>query len=259
MTLHKVVINAGHGGHDSGAVNKFAHEEDINLKVAKYLKVYLEAKGVVVGMTRTSDVYSSLSDIAKFINNFGGELAVSIHHNAGGGDGFEVIHSVKHGKGLVLATEIANQFKKLGQNPHGVGYHDRYASDGVSDYYTVINKTVIPCVITEYGFMDTVDYQAFDTDVELQREALAIGKAICICLGVSILDPVKPKVVVPMFPKGGLVLADMLNVRQGAGTSFPVIGQLRKGERVKIAGLKNGFYSIYFGDHGGYVSTKFIK
>jgi uncharacterized protein YgiM (DUF1202 family) len=50
-----------------------------------------------------------------------------------------------------------------------------------------------------------------------------------------------------------------LNVRGGASTEYKVIGQLKKGDKVKIDKKVGDFYSIFFGNHGGYVSVKYIK
>jgi len=57
----------------------------------------------------------------------------------------------------------------------------------------------------------------------------------------------------------GIVTASVLNVRSGASTGHKVIGQLKKGDKVKIAVKIGNFYSIYFGMHGGYVSVDYIK
>jgi len=56
------------------------------------------------------------------------------------------------------------------------------------------------------------------------------------------------------------VTASELNVRTGAGISYNVIGTLNKGDKVKIfKTLTNGWTEIYFGDHGGFISTQYIK
>lgn len=74
-----------------------------------------------------------------------------------------------------------------------------------------------------------------------------------------------PKIV-PMIVKKvtapkttGIVTANVLNVRSGAGIGYKVIGQLKKGDKVKIDKKVDNFYSIYFGMHGGYVSVNYIK
>ena len=70
-----------------------------------------------------------------------------------------------------------------------------------------------------------------------------------------------PKVVIPVTNSKttGIVTASVLNVRSGAGTGYKVIGQLKKGDKVKIDKKVGNFYSIFFGMHGGYVSVDYIK
>ncbi|HEY8388861.1 MAG TPA: N-acetylmuramoyl-L-alanine amidase [Parasegetibacter sp.] len=82
--LRTLIIDPGHGGSDPGAVGKFSKEKDItlaiSLKVGDLLK--REMPDVQVLFTRTTDVYPSLPDRAKFANDNKGDLFVSIHVNA---------------------------------------------------------------------------------------------------------------------------------------------------------------------------------
>lgn len=73
------------------------------------------------------------------------------------------------------------------------------------------------------------------------------------------LDSIKPVEAPKPVSKNGIVSASSLNVRSGAGTTFSKIGSLPNGTKVKIASESNGWYSIYFGDHGGWVSKDYIK
>lgn len=57
----------------------------------------------------------------------------------------------------------------------------------------------------------------------------------------------------------GIVTASVLNVRDKATTNSKIIGQLKKGQKVKIYKVHGAWYEIYFGNHGGYVSAKYIK
>lgn len=59
--------------------------------------------------------------------------------------------------------------------------------------------------------------------------------------------------------KYGVVTASTLNARDGAGANFPVLGQLSKGTRVKIYSHVEGWYNIYYGSHGAWVSDKYIQ
>lgn len=59
--------------------------------------------------------------------------------------------------------------------------------------------------------------------------------------------------------KYGMVTASALNVRAGAGTNYRVIGQLQNGAKVRLDKKVGNWWSIYFGNHGGFVSADYIK
>lgn len=79
-----VVIDAGHGGHDHGAVDNGAREKDINLGVAKKFAelVKKKLKNVKVVMTRDDDTFISLQERANIANRNKGNLFISIHTNS---------------------------------------------------------------------------------------------------------------------------------------------------------------------------------
>ena len=91
-----LVIDPGHGGHDSGAKGKSAYEKNINLKVALAFGRYVERNcpDVRVIYTRKSDVFISLSERAAIANRNKADLFISVHTNALPGGkiarGFEV-------------------------------------------------------------------------------------------------------------------------------------------------------------------------
>ncbi len=82
-TVTTVVIDAGHGGHDSGAVSAYAREKDCNLAVARKLKSKLEKEGFRVVMTRDGDYFLTLQQRVDIANATPNSIFVSIHHNAG--------------------------------------------------------------------------------------------------------------------------------------------------------------------------------
>lgn len=97
-----VVVDAGHGGPDNGMSGPIGsprkvYEKNITLAVSKELRRALEARGVTVVMTRTTDTLIALSDRGKIANQAHADLFVSIHVNAanprwtnpGGARGFE--------------------------------------------------------------------------------------------------------------------------------------------------------------------------
>ena len=79
-----VVIDAGHGGHDHGAIDNGAKEKDINLGVAKKLNELIRKnlKDVKTVMTREGDTFVSLQERANIANRNHGNLFISIHTNS---------------------------------------------------------------------------------------------------------------------------------------------------------------------------------
>lgn len=67
------------------------------------------------------------------------------------------------------------------------------------------------------------------------------------------MDYVKPK---DLY---GVVTATALNVRDGASVNSQILGLKCKGDKVHIGFEQDGWYNIYFGDHGGWVHSKYIR
>ena len=82
--LRRIVIDAGHGGKDSGACNEShaQQEKQLTLDVASRLKRMLEQVGYEVIMTRTSDVYIPLDQRPAMANRADADLFLSLHFNA---------------------------------------------------------------------------------------------------------------------------------------------------------------------------------
>ncbi len=80
---YTIVVDAGHGGHDSGAVgvNKY-YEKTIVLQISKRVEKYLKKKRFKVKMTRSSDRFVKLKNRTKFANKYKADIFVSIHANA---------------------------------------------------------------------------------------------------------------------------------------------------------------------------------
>jgi N-acetylmuramoyl-L-alanine amidase len=77
-----VIVDAGHGGKDPGAISAGVHEADVNLAVAKQLRIELEARGYRVLLTREDDTFKTLPERPKFASDSGGDLFVSLHCNS---------------------------------------------------------------------------------------------------------------------------------------------------------------------------------
>ena len=81
-TRRVVIIDAGHGGRDPGAMSRGKKEKHITLSIANKLKRKLKSKGYKVLMTRKSDKYLSLTERTDFANRNKGAIFISIHANA---------------------------------------------------------------------------------------------------------------------------------------------------------------------------------
>lgn len=178
----KVYLDPGHGGHDNGAV-KYVTEDKVNLVMALACRDYLVANGVTVKMSRTSDVGTSITKMANEANKWDADYVVSIHNNAGGGDGFEAYHSINGGKGKTLASNIEAEVKKIGQNSRGL--KTKKNSSG-ADYFGMIRLTNAPAVILEGAFVDNKkDVKIIDTKVEQQAFGYAYARGILKTLGIK--------------------------------------------------------------------------
>lgn len=83
LGVSRIVIDAGHGGHDPGARASGTSEADLTLDVAQRLQKLLEKQpGVEVVMTRDTDVFIPLQERTAIANREGADLFLSIHANA---------------------------------------------------------------------------------------------------------------------------------------------------------------------------------
>lgn len=83
LKVRRVVIDPGHGGHDSGAVGHSGNQEkDISLAISKKLAKELEKAGLEVLLTRDDDTFVRLEDRATFANDAKGDLFISVHCNS---------------------------------------------------------------------------------------------------------------------------------------------------------------------------------
>lgn len=86
-----VIVDAGHGGVDSGAVGNGMEEKSLNLQAAQYMYDRLRELGIPAKMTRTDDEYLPKSDrierVLSLYNNNPNTILIANHINAGG-EGF---------------------------------------------------------------------------------------------------------------------------------------------------------------------------
>lgn len=119
--LDKVVLDAGHGGHDPGARGNGLREKEVTLDVVKRLGKLIETRtDIEVIYTRQSDVFVPLWERTKIANEAGGKVFLSIHVNANKNkraSGFET-YLLRPGKtdAAIAVAEMENAVIKLEQN-----------------------------------------------------------------------------------------------------------------------------------------------
>ncbi|QHE63498.1 N-acetylmuramoyl-L-alanine amidase [Rossellomorea vietnamensis] len=149
-----IVLDPGHGGTDPGASANGLQEKNLTLTIGLKVKQLLEAKYVVdVRLTRETDVLVGLSERADYANTLGASYFVSLHHNAGGGTGFESYiypgtSSSETGRRQdVIHGEIMNFLS-------GYGVRDRGQKEA---NFAVLRETAMPAILLENLFIDTVN------------------------------------------------------------------------------------------------------
>lgn len=261
----KVWLDAGHGGTDPGASRNGLVEKVMTLNTVLEAKRVLEAHGLQVGLTRDKDVYVELSNRCRMANAWGADIFVSSHYNAGGGDGAEAIHSIHYGESEKLAKAIINRIHtELGQNLRPKPTYARTNSKG-TDYYAVIRETKMPAVIVEPAFVDSADAELVNTVEKQKRMGQVIAHGILDYFGIPVKNNDAPTKPTTPTVKTGVVTADELNVRTGAGTDYKVVTKLKKGDKVKVLEkLSNGWLKIEVAktvyERGfAYVSGDYVK
>ena len=217
----KVFIGVGHGGSDSGAVG-YIVEKEANLVMALACRDYLTAHGVEVRMSRTKDEEDPINEEVRECNAYNPDLAIDVNNNSGGGDGFEVYHTLNGGTGKVLAQNIEKQVIKIGQNSRGC--KTRQGQRG--DYYAFVRDTKCPAVICEGVFVDTkADAAQAGTKEKQQEFGIAYAKGILDTLGIK-YDTSTAKPAEPTKPQDPEVQAAIEKIQTKAGLEEKTIEYL---------------------------------
>ncbi|MGN0004119.1 MAG: N-acetylmuramoyl-L-alanine amidase [Sphingobacterium composti] len=121
-----IVLDAGHGGRDPGAVGKLSREKDIALAITLKLGKKLEAEipGTKVIYTRKTDIYPNLYERPALANKHHADLFVSIHLNAGG----TTTRRVKNKKGQWVTQKVSNS-SAIGTETFVLGYSNMANQD----------------------------------------------------------------------------------------------------------------------------------
>jgi N-acetylmuramoyl-L-alanine amidase len=162
----KIILDAGHGGKDPGAVGNGLQEKDLTLAIVKYIGRFLEGyEGVNVLYTRTDDRFLELSERADIANRADADYFLSIHINAGGGTGFETyIHTNASSKSVAYQNVI---------HPEVMAAIGNVADRGKKRAnHAVTRETHMPAMLGENLFIDSADANKLKSDSFLQQIAL---------------------------------------------------------------------------------------
>ncbi len=175
----KMVIDAGHGGSDSGAIGNGIIEKNLTLDISKYMYDRLKELGVPVKLTRNSDVDLPASERPqRVLDQYGNGkdvIVISNHINAGGAEGAEVIYALRNKD--TLAKKILDELEKQGQLVRKY-YQRRLPSDYNKDYYYMLRNTPnTEALIVEYGFLDNAS-DANKLKNNYKKYAEAVVKAV---------------------------------------------------------------------------------
>lgn len=200
-----IVLDAGHGGYDSGAVGNGLYEKILTLKIAQYCKAELEQyDGVKVYMTRSNDTFVSLDQRVASAAGVRADAFVSLHINsaassaAGGAEVFYPNSSYRPAlsmQGRKLANAIQGNLVSLGLRNRGLKtlnsmIGSKYPDGSIADYYAVIRgakNAGFPGIIVEHAFIsNAADAKTFlGSSAALKRLGVADAKGIAACYGLK--------------------------------------------------------------------------
>ena len=139
-----IIVDAGHGGKDSGGAVDGFYESNSNLSFAFILRDELEAAGATVYLTREDNTFMDTYDRYRKVLQYEPDFVVSVHRNGGGGNGFGAYYynsfSAPASKYVYQATASTQLYRKC---------------SGSSWHYFFLNRLgICPSVLTENGFLD---------------------------------------------------------------------------------------------------------
>jgi len=174
-----VILDAGHGGHDSGATGGSSNEKSMTLDIVKRVLSLLEKDNSIKAYaTRTTDVFIPLLDRSAFGNDIG-DLFISVHINSGPekANGTEVYYydgidlSLPRGisSSMLASTLQKNLVAKLGSVDRNVKRED----------FSVVRESTIPSSLCEIGFIsNSAERSKLDSPEYRQLAAEAIYQSI---------------------------------------------------------------------------------
>ena len=167
----KVIIDAGHGGQEPGAVYEGRQEKEDALQLAFDVGNALERRGISVSYTRVSDVYDSPYEKAAMANASDADIFLSIHRNAmpvpGTASDIENLVYEDSGTAGALGRNIGEALAEAGWTDLGVKERPGLV---------ILRNTKIPAVLVEVGFINNEkDNEFLDANMAATADAIADG------------------------------------------------------------------------------------
>lgn len=170
--VRTVILDAGHGGHDSGAKGPLGVEKEAALDVVRRARDLLQKNGYNVRLTRMTDVFIPLEKRAAFANKYPNAIFVSVHFNKSntiGGTGIETYALAPRGVPSMdeenLSYSDFKQYPGHARDPENIALatamhssmlrHLRLYDRGIKRArFVVIRDIAVPGVLLEGGFMN---------------------------------------------------------------------------------------------------------
>lgn len=169
-----IVLDPGHGGNDSGALNGSRLEKNDNLRMAKAVKALLQKQGHTVLMTREEDTNPGLETRLSVATKAKADLFLSIHRNA---------HTDKTAKGIEIYARYTPHLAAMATILEELAKEPNQANRGAKlGAYKVLYGATMPAGLIEIGFISNAEDNRL-YDLHFDKYAEAIARGICYALG----------------------------------------------------------------------------
>lgn len=244
----KIVIDAGHGGEDPGALGNGITEKNMTLAISEYMYDRFRELGIPVKLTRNSDETVNPTDrVNRILDAFGNDkdvIVISNHINTGGGEGAEVIYALRNNNELsdLVLEEIGKEGQVLRK-----AYQRRLPSNTSKDYYFIHRNTgITEPIIVEYGFLDT-EADANRLKNNYERYAEAVVRAVSEYIGLPSTQntyTVKKGDSLWSIAKKYNTTVEQLKAANNLASNLLNIGQVLKIPQTEVP-VEPGDYTVY--------------
>lgn len=192
--MAKVFLDAGHGGHDSGAVGIGGRlEKTDNLRMVLKVGEYLTWAGITCMYSRTTDVYVGINERANMANSLGADIFAAFHRDSWTptSNGAQTIVKINSGQAKTIADRANQRMLEIGFRNKGTV---------VRNDLGVLNVAKMPRVFFECGFVSNQgDNDLFEKHFD--RICKAYAESIALALGISLPNSASaPQPSAPKYP-----------------------------------------------------------